>query len=257
LQSADPSPAVRATFSGNDDHGSYSDSQISEALVADSVNAIVNSAYWPESAIIITWDESDGFYDHVPEAIRSWGPDGLPLSGGARIPTIVLSPYSASHTVSHVYSEHGSIVRFINQLFGLTPLFNLPNEVAARNAAAANPAFNSPAGNPQTELGPNDGTAVGDLLEAFDNDRLLGNVPVVPASAFLVPASTVHTLPQYAGAGCKALGITPTDYPNGYAVGAEIDPPPQDFNPRPTVSPGIPYQEQTIIGGVTTSPWTP
>jgi phospholipase C len=257
LQSADPSPAVRANFSGNDDHGSYSDSQISEALVADSVNAIVNSPYWPQSAIIITWDESDGFYDHVPEAIRSWGPDGLPMSGGARIPTIVISPYSASHTVSHVYSEHGSIVRFINQLFGLTPLFNLPNEVAARKAAAANPAFNSPAGNPQTELGPNDGTGVGDLLEAFDNDRLLGNVPVVPASAFLVPAATVHTLPQYAGAGCKALGITPTDYTNGYATGAEIDPPPQDFNPRPTVSPGIPYLEQTIIGGVTTQPWTP
>jgi phospholipase C len=85
----------------------------------------------------------------------------------------------------------------------------------------------------------------------------MGNVPVVPASAFLVPASTVHTLPQYAGAGCKALGITPTDYTNGYATGTEIDPPPQDFNPRPTVSPGIPYMEQTIIGGVTTTPWTP
>jgi hypothetical protein len=37
----------------------------------------------------------------------------------------------------------------------------------------------------------------------------------------------------------------------------EIDPPPQDFNPRPTIAPGIPYQEQTILGGVTTTPWTP
>jgi phospholipase C len=258
LESLDPSPAVRTTFAGNDDHGSYSDSQISEALLADSINAIAgNAALWAQSAIIITWDESDGFYDHVPEAIRSWGPDGLPLSGGARIPTIVLSPYGAAHTVAHLYAEHGSIVRFINQLFGLTPLFNLPNEVAARKAAAANPAFNSPAGNPQTELGPNDGAAVTDMMEAFDNDRLLGNVPTIPASAVIIPAGTVTSLPHYGGNGCKTLAITPTDYPNGYAVGAESDPPPADFNPRPTVSPGIPYQEQTIIGGVTTTPWTP
>jgi phospholipase C len=258
LQTADPSPAVRASFSGNDDHGSYSDSQISEALVADSVNAIAsNPTLWAQSAIIITWDESDGFYDHVPEAIRSWGPDGLPLSGGARIPTIVLSPYAAAHDVAHTYSEHGSIVRFINTVFGLKALSSLPNEVAGRKAGAANPALNSPAGNPQTALAPYDGDEVSAMLEAFDNDRLLGNAPTIPASAVLIPSSTVTTLPHYAGAGCKTLGITPTDYPNGYGVGKEIDPPPSDFNPRPTVSPGIPYLEQTIIGSTTTSPWTP
>ena len=258
LQSADPSPAVRATFSGNDDHASYSDSQISESLVADSVNAIAsNPTLWAQSAIIITWDESDGFYDHVPEAIRSWGPDGLPLSGGPRIPTIVLSPYAAAHTVSHLFSEHGSIVRFINTLFGLKPLSALPNELQAQKAAATNPAFNSPAGNPQTALGPNDGAGVGNLLDAFDNDRLLGNAAAIPASAVTIPSNAVTTLPHYAGNGCSTLGIVPTDYPNGYGAGKEIDPPPSDFNPRPTVSPGIPYQEQTIIGGVTTSPWTP
>ena len=256
LQSADPSPAVRATFAGNDDHGSYSDSQISEALVADSVNAIASSPYWSQSAIIITWDESDGFYDHVPESIRSFGPDMLPLSGGPRIPTIVLSPYGAAHTVAHLYAEHGSVVRFINTLFGLRPLSDLPDEVAAQKAGAANTSLNGPTG-PQNALAPNDGAAVSNMLEAFDNDRLMGNAPLVPASAVMVAASTVHTLPQYNGAGCSALAITPTDYPNGYSVGGESDPPPQDFNPRPTVSPGIPYQEQTIIGGVTTSPWTP
>ena len=256
LQSADPSPAVRATFAGNDDHANYSDSQISEALVADSVNAIASSPYWSQSAIIITWDESDGFYDHVPESIRSFGPDMLPLSGGPRIPTIVLSPYGAAHTVSHLYAEHGSVVRFINTLFGLRPLSDLPDEVAAQKAGAANTSLNGPAG-PQNALAPNDGTGVSNMLEAFDNDRLMGNAPVVPASAVMVAASTVHTLPQYNGAGCSALAITPTDYPNGYSVGGENDPPPQDFNPRPTVSPGIPYLEQTIIGGVTTSPWTP
>jgi hypothetical protein len=95
------------------------------------------------------------------------------------------------------------------------------------------------------------------MFAAFDNDRLLGHTTPLPASAVIIPQSTVTTLPHYNGAGCTALNITPTDYPNGYGVGLENDPPPQDFNPRPTVAPGVPYLEQTIIGGVTTSPWTP
>jgi phospholipase C len=255
LKSYDPSPAARTVFSGNDDHGSYSDSQISEANVADSVNAIANSPYWPQSAIIITYDESDGFYDHAPEAIRNWGADGLPMSGGPRIPTIVLSPFSAAHTVEHEYAEHGSIVKLINLLFGLKPLSELPDERKAQALGATE--FTSPDGSPQTELAPNDGKAVSNMLAAFDNDRLLGVAAPLPASAVIIPQQTVLALPHYNGAGCSTLNITPTDYPNGYGVGAENDPPPADFNPRPTVAPGIPYLEQTILGGVTTSPWTP
>jgi phospholipase C len=259
LSAADPSPAAQTEFSGNDDHGSYSDSQISEAQVADAVNAIAASPYWPNSAIIITYDESDGFYDHAPEAIRSFGPDGLPLSGGPRIPTIVLSPYASAHAVSHVYSEHGSIIQFINKLFGLTPLSDLPDERRAQAAAAANPAFNAPNGQPQTELAPNDGKGVGNMFEAFDNDRLKGIATPIPASAVMISPSVVHTLPHYGGAGCTTLKITPTDYPNGYSVGGESDPPPQDWNPRPTIAPGIPYLEETIYGGVvqTGEGWTP
>jgi phospholipase C len=248
LHPADPSPAAQTEFNGNDDHGSYSDSQISETLVADSVNAIAASPYWSQSAIIITYDESDGFYDHVPPAVRSWGPDGLPLSGGARIPTIVLSPYMAAHTVSHVYSEHGSIIKFINQLFGLVPLSSLPDEKKGFRMGAAE--FTSPAGAPQTALGPNDGSGVGDLLESFDNDKLLGNTAPLLGSVVEIPASTLYSLPHYGGNGCSTLGITPTDYPNGYGAGLEIDPPPSDFNPRPTVAPGIPFLEEAIYGGV-------
>jgi hypothetical protein len=90
---------------------------------------------------------------------------------------------------------------------------------------------------------------MGDLLEAFDNDRLLGNLPILPASYVLIGTgiqaanATTSSLPHYAGAGCQnpALNITPTDYTNGYGVGLENDPPPLDFNPRPTVSTGSPY----------------
>ena len=167
----------------------------------------------------------------------------------------MLSPYSAAHAVSHVYSEHGSIVSFINKLFGLTPLRNLPDERHAQSLGATE--FTSPNGSPQTELAPNDTENVGNMLEAFDNDRLLGTLAPLPASAVTISPTVVHTLPHYNGAGCSALNITPTDYPNGYGAGLESDPPPADFNPRPTVSPGVPYLEQTILGGNITSPWTP
>ncbi len=48
-----------------------------------------------QSAIIITYDESDGLYDHVPPRILSYGPDGLPLARGIRIPLLLISPYRA------------------------------------------------------------------------------------------------------------------------------------------------------------------
>ena len=244
LVSLDPNPNVRATFAGNDDHPSYSDAQISEALVADSVNAIAASPYWSQSAIIITYDETDGMYDHVPQQVRDWGPDHLPLAGSSRIPMIVISPYAASHVVSHVYSEHSSVIKFIDELFALKPLSNLPDEVNGRLMGYRNPisdpALFAPNGAKQKNLGPADrpGNGLGDLLEAFDNDRLLGNTPVL--SAAYATISGGNSLPHDNGAGCSTLGITPTDYPNGYSVGGESDAPPADFNPRPTVSPGTP-----------------
>ena len=50
---ANPDPGVQTTFKGDDDHPGYSDSQISEALVAKVVNAVARSRYWSDSAIVI------------------------------------------------------------------------------------------------------------------------------------------------------------------------------------------------------------
>ena len=255
LTPVDPNPAVQASTPGNDDHPNYSDAQISEALIADSVNAIASSPYWKDSAIIITYDETDGLYDHQPEKFRTYGPDGQPETGGPRIPAIVISPYAKAHAVSHVYSEHSSVIKFIDHLFGLTPLAHLPDEAKARADAASSSAFNAPDGSPQTHLGPGDALAdMGDLLEAFDYDRLRGEVEPLPASYAMIEPKTVHTLPHYMSTvkaktqyGCQVLGITPTDYEHGYGAAREIDPPPADFNPRPVQSPWQPflgYQQQ-------------
>ncbi|HXP46699.1 MAG TPA: alkaline phosphatase family protein [Terriglobales bacterium] len=226
-----PSPAVKADFPGNDDHPGYSDAQISEALLADSINAIANSKYWKESAIIITYDETDGLYDHTQPKIRSFDPVGNALDQGPRIPGIVISPYSVAHAISHEATEHGSIIKFIDQLFNLTPLADLPDEAAARAQGEATYG--------QKYLGPSDDKTpgVGNLFSAFDNARLSGRAAPLPARYAMIPRAEVLSLPHAGGHGCSALHITPTDI----AKGVLIDSAPADFNPRPSTNPGVPY----------------
>jgi phospholipase C len=225
-----PSPAVKAAFAGNDDHPGYSDLQISEALLADEINAIASSPYWSQCAIIITYDETDGLYDHTQPVIRSWDPLGNALDQGPRIPTIVISPYGMVHAISHEPTEHGSIIKFIDEIFNLTPLADLPDEASARAQGVALYG--------QSYLGPSDDhtPGVGDLFSAFDDGRLKGTVPPLPASYAMIPAPAATTLPHFGGQGCRVLQITPTDFVNG----VWIDPAPADVNPRPSTNPGIP-----------------
>lgn len=226
-QTEDPNPDVRKMFAGDDDHPGYSDSQISEALLATEINAIAKSPYWAESAIIIAYDESDGLYDHARPRIRSRAPDGLPLEQGPRIPSIVISPYSVAHGVSHVPSEHSSIIKFVDELFGLVPLADLPDEEKARAIGAAQ--FG------QKDLGPADDKVpdVGDMSSAFDTLRLQGKRPALKAEYAEIPLEEIGMFPHYGGAGCRALGMTPTD-------SALPNPVPADFNPRPVATPGVP-----------------
>jgi phospholipase C len=230
LKPRSPSPAAQAAFQGNDDHPGYSDAQISEALLADSINAIASSKYWPESAIIITYDETDGLYDHTQPKIRSFDPLGDALDQGPRIPTIVISPYSLVHAISHEATEHSSIIKFIDELFDLTPLADLPDEASAR--ALGEKTYG------QKYLGPADDKTpgVGDLFSAFDNGRLKGTVPPLPAQYAMIPTAQVRALPHFGTQGCRILQISPTDIVNGVL----IDPAPADFNPRPSTNPGLP-----------------
>lgn len=91
--------------------------------VASIVNAIGNSQYWNNTAIIITWDDWGGWYDHVaPTIIRdgvSWG------SGyvyGFRVPLIVVSPYAKAAYISHATHDFGSILKFVEKTFHLPSL---------------------------------------------------------------------------------------------------------------------------------------
>lgn len=74
------------------------------------INAVMKSNEWRSTAILLTWDEFGGFYDHVapPDA-------GL----GFRVPMIVISPYALRGNVDHELSSHSSTLAFIERLFHL------------------------------------------------------------------------------------------------------------------------------------------
>jgi len=82
--------------------------------VAAIVNAIGQSQYWQNTAIIVTWDDWGGWYDHQPPpTIRDSYEYGL------RVPLIVISPYAKPAYVSHQNNDFGSILRFIEEVFSL------------------------------------------------------------------------------------------------------------------------------------------
>ena len=226
MKPADPDPAVQRNFLGDDDHPAYSDAQISEALVARTINAIARSKYWGQCAIILTWDDSEGDYDHVPPPIRSYGPDKSVITDGPRVPLIVISPYARVHQISHETGDHGSVVKFVDVLFGLTPLARLPDELKGREAGKQELG--------QSDWGPNDAMTaeVSDLTSAFDPARLSGSAAPLPPDYAIIPDDIVNVLPQQSGYGLKDIGVTPVDVARNLP-----NPVPPDFNPRPKTNP--------------------
>ena len=84
--------------------------------VSSIVNAVGTSRYWNDTAIILTWDDWGGWYDHVkPPVYNSY-------ELGFRVPLLVISPYAKHAYVSHKQHEFGSILKFIEETFNLGSL---------------------------------------------------------------------------------------------------------------------------------------
>jgi phospholipase C len=204
---ANHDPSVRNGFQGDDDHPGYSDSQLSEALVAKVVDSVARSRYWSDSAIVIAWDDSEGFYDHVPPPQFERCTDGRACGDGPRVPFILISPFARTHAIVSDPGDHGSFVKFLDMLFELPPLATLPDERATM---------------PE---GPRDtNPALSDLVGGFDPGRLAGTVAPVSPNEAIVPDSIVNAFP--AAMSCSTLGIVPDRVPGGLSA------PPPGFAPR-------------------------
>jgi phospholipase C len=98
------------------DHAESNDGS-GPSWVASVVNALGNSPYWSNTAIIITWDDWGGWYDHVPPPSIANA-----YEYGFRVPLIIVSPYAKRAYVSHVTHDFGSVLKFIEEVFKLPSL---------------------------------------------------------------------------------------------------------------------------------------
>jgi phospholipase C len=121
-----------------DGHASYSDPIDEQTFVVNTINSIQQSPFWPTTAIIIAYDDSDGWYDHAmpPIVMQSNTPDDF-LTGagscgngagsvyqgrcgyGPRLPLLVISPYAKVNYVDHAVTDQSSILRFIEDNWSL------------------------------------------------------------------------------------------------------------------------------------------
>jgi phospholipase C len=113
-----------------DGHPGYSDPLDEQNFVVNTVNQIEKSAYWKSTAIVVTYDDSDGWYDHqnsprvngshTAEDAAVCTSKPVVLGGypdrcgyGMRVPLVVISPYTRENYVSHNVTDQSSVVKFI------------------------------------------------------------------------------------------------------------------------------------------------
>jgi phospholipase C len=115
-----------------DGHPGYSDPTSEQNWITSTVNKIMASPAWASTVIIIAYDDSDGWYDHVngpivspsntsADGLAGAGNCGTPLTGanparcghGPRLPLIVVSPWAIPNYVDHTPTDQASIINFI------------------------------------------------------------------------------------------------------------------------------------------------
>lgn len=126
-----------------DGHPKYSDQLLLQRFLVETINKLQQTPEWPHMAIIIAWDDSGGWYDHVmppiinqshvpPDALLGPGNAGNPPLGafqgrlgyGMRVPFLLISPFAKSNFVDHSITDQTSILRFIEKNWRLGSIGN-------------------------------------------------------------------------------------------------------------------------------------
>jgi phospholipase C len=114
-----------------DGHAGYSDPTDEQHFIVNTINQIEESKFWASTAIVVTYDDSDGWYDHqaspivngsndasLDSALCSSAPVRLGTRNdrcgyGPRLPLLVISPYTRDNFVSHNRTDQSSIINFV------------------------------------------------------------------------------------------------------------------------------------------------
>jgi phospholipase C len=136
-----------------DGHAQYSDPLLEQHFIVQVVNTVMTSKYWKDTAIVVAYDDSDGWYDHVypplvnasnlsalpasSDALTGPGQCGVPIAAavlgrcgyGPRLPLVVISPFARRNYVDHSVTDQASVLRFIEDDFGLGRIDSSPLSV--------------------------------------------------------------------------------------------------------------------------------
>jgi phospholipase C len=133
-----------------DGHAAYSDPIDEQQFVVREINALQQTPDWKSTAVIISYDDSDGWYDHAYSGVTNSSASfadaltgagmcgtGTPLAGqqgrcgyGPRLPFLVISPWSRPNTVDHTLTDQSSIIRFVEDNWGLSRISGSFDSVA-------------------------------------------------------------------------------------------------------------------------------
>jgi phospholipase C len=93
--------------------------KIGQSPCTDKVNG-KTLTYWQDTAIFITWDDWGGWYDHEPPTLLSVPQQGQgDYQYGFRVPLVVVSAYTPQGYIDNLRYDFGSILRFVEQNFGI------------------------------------------------------------------------------------------------------------------------------------------
>ncbi len=174
-------PAVSFLKPGDDDgHPGYSTLAAFEQFVTHAVDEVQNNpSLWKSTAIFVTFDEGGGYYDSgYIQPISFFG-------DGTRVPMIAISPYSKQGYISHTYTDHVSILKFIERNWGLPVLSSrsldrLPNPTTSST-------------NPYV---PTNSPAIGDLFDMFNFNGKPARPAALPAPRLVQTGTqTFHIAP--------------------------------------------------------------
>jgi phospholipase C len=129
-----PSVSILKAPAYQDAHAGYSDPLDEQQYLVDTINRLQKLPEWKDMAIVITYDDSDGWYDHKPPVVvsasttsedalngpgRCGDPAAMPIAYqgrcgyGPRLPLLVISPYARTNFVDHTLTDQTSIIKFI------------------------------------------------------------------------------------------------------------------------------------------------